>query len=191
MTAPVDRRIAVEDALMECPVGRWMRFDDFSQFMYVKPFDFSVTHDPWRLYIGDSRHGSLGYAGYHDWDILHGRYVMCLLFEYAATLGMIDVAYTHPDGARLDFTGIGGADELVFLSRYDGLRYFRINPLGAWCLDMADEYVPAAPPPTGSVTVYPDLRTRWNGERHLTVYAGKADAFRRAIHALGYGMPHG
>ena len=297
MTAPVDRRIAVEDALMECPVGRWMRFDDFSQFMYVKPFDFSVTHDPWRLYIGDSRHGSLGYAGNHDWDILQGRYVMCLLFEYAATLGMIDMAYTHPDGARLDFTGIGVADELVFLSRYDGLQYFRINPLGAWCLDMADEYVPAAPPPTGSVTVYPDFRMRWNGpisaderlllemwaadesggiwrldrkktfsaiesghdvdalreflaarddqplpekvegvlrrierdaraltqigpalliecanaeiadrvaadkraarlclrtgERHLTVYAGKTDAFRRAIHALGYGMPHG
>ena len=29
------------------------------------------------------------------------------------------------------------------------------------------------------------------GERHLAVYAAKAKAFRRAIHALGYGMPHG
>ena len=132
---------------------------------------------------------------------------MCLLFEYAATLGLIDVAYTHPDGARHDFAGNWGTDDLAFLSRYDGLQYFRINPLGAWCLGIADEYVPAAPPPSASLTVYPDLRLQWEGpisadkrtarlclragERHLAVYAAKANAFRRAIHALGYGMPHG
>ena len=164
MTAAEDRRIAVEDALAECPVGRWIRFDDFSHFMYVTPFDFEVTHDPWRLYIGSSsRHGSLGYADCHDWDILQGRYIMCLLFEYAATLGMIDLAYTHPDGARLDFVRHWGADELAFLSRYDGLQYFRLNPLGAWCLDMADEYVPAVPQSATSISVHPDLRVLWNG----------------------------
>ena len=30
------------------------------------------------------------------------------------------------------------------LSRYDGLVYFRINALGAWCLGLADAYVPKA-----------------------------------------------
>lgn len=297
MTKPSHRRAAVEDALAECPVGRWVRFDDFSHFMFVAPFDFEVTRDPWRLYIGESRYGSLGYAGHHDWGIVQGRYVLCLLFEYAATLGLIDVAYTHPDGARHDFTGNWGADDLRFLSRYDGLQYFRVNPFGAWCLDITDEYVPAAPTSAASLTVYPDLRLQWEGpvspderllletwateepggtwrldverafaaiegghdmdalrkflaarddqplpetvegflrrterdaralsqvgpallvecasaeiadriaadkragrfclragERHLAVYSAKAKAFRRAIHALGYGMPHG
>ena len=163
MTPPEERRFAVEDALQHCPVGRWVRLDDFLRFMYVAPFDFSVTHDPWRLYIGDPQYGSLGYAGYHNWDVVQGRYVMCLLFEYAATLGMIDIAYTHPDGARDDFTENWGTDELAFLSRYDGLRYFRLNPLGAWCLDVAEEYVPAPPPPAATVTVHPNLHLRWEG----------------------------
>ena len=297
MTKPAHRRAAVEDALQACPVGRWVRFDDFSHFIYVAPYDFSVTRDPWRLYIGESRYGSLGYEGSHGWEIVQGRYVMCLLFEYAATLGMIDVAYTHPENARHDYTGNWGTDDLDFLSRYDGLQYFRINPLGAWCLDIADEYVPAAPRSAASMTVYPNLRLRWEGpvspderlllgmwakeetggnwrldpesafsaiegghdvdalrqflaarddqplpetvegflrrterdaralsqvgpallvecasaeipdriaadkraarlclragERHLAVYAAKANAYRRAIHARGYGMPHG
>lgn len=163
MTPPDERRFAVEDALRECPAGSWMRFDDFSRFMYVAPFDFGVTDDPWRLYIGDAHYGSLGYAGYHDWDILQGRYVMCLLFEYAATLGLIDIAYTHPDGARHDFADNWGTDDLAFLSRYDGLQYFRINPLGAWCLGIEDEYVPVPPGPTASVTVHPNLHLVWEG----------------------------
>jgi len=33
-----------------------------------------------------------------------------------------------------------GTDELSFFSRYDGLMYFRINPLGAYCLGMASAY---------------------------------------------------
>ena len=41
-----------------------------------------------------------------------------LLFEYAATLGMIDVAYVDPEGARTDFRRLWGVDELRFLSRY-------------------------------------------------------------------------
>ena len=163
MTKPSHRRSAIEDALGECPAGRWVRFDDFSRFMYVTPFDFEVSSEPWRLYIGDSQYGRLGYAGHHEWEVVQGRYVMCLLFEYAATLGMIDVAYTHPDGARHDFADNWGTDELVFLSRYDGLHYFRLNPLGAWCLGVADEYVPAAPPSNASVTVFPNLRLQWEG----------------------------
>ena len=107
--------------------------------------------------------GSLGYAGNHDWDILQGRYVLSVLFEYAATLGMIDVAYTHPDGAPPDFTKNGGADDLAYLSRYDGLRYFRLNPLGAYCLGEVDAYEPTLPPPAVRLTVFADLRMRVEG----------------------------
>ncbi len=159
MTAASSRRPVIAEALAQCPVGRWVRFEDFSRFMQAASFDFEVTRNPWNLYLADPHYGSLEYEGYHDWAILQGRYLLCLLFEYAATLGLIDVAYTDPHGARRDFTRIWGSDELSYLSRYDGLRYFRLNRLGAYCLGVAATYEPSTPPPArASLTVFPDLR---------------------------------
>ena len=157
MTAASGRRTVVADALAECPVGRWVRFDDFSRFMRAASFHFDVTHDPWHLYLSEPEYGSLGASGSHDWSILQGRYLLCLLFEYAASLGLIDVAYTDPGNARPDFTDMWGADYLEYLSRYDGLHYFRLNPLGAYCLGLADVYEPSVPPARAGLTVYPGL----------------------------------
>ena len=158
MTAAVNRRPVIVEALEACPVGRWVDFDEFSRFMQASLLDFSVTRDPWRLYIADSQYGSLGYAGYHEWSILQGRYLFCLLFEYAATLGLIDVAYVDPKDARSDFQHMWGADDLEFLSRYDGLQLFRLNPLGAYCLGIAETYESSVPAARTSLTVFPDRR---------------------------------
>jgi len=62
---------------------------------------------------------------------VEGRYALCVLFEYAATLGLIDVAYADPRGARDDYRALWGGDELSCLSRYDGLSALRVNELGA------------------------------------------------------------
>ena len=156
MSAARDRRPVIEEALAECPVNRWVQYDEFSRYMQAAGLDFSVTHNPWSLYLFEPRYDSLGYAGQHGWDTLQDRYILCLLFEYAATLGMIDVAYTHPRGARLDPSG----GELEFLSRYDGLRYFRLTPLGAYCLELAESYVPSTPAASVSLSVFPDLRVQ-------------------------------
>jgi len=84
----------------------------------------------WRLYLVDSYYGSLGYAGREAWAVVEGRYALCVLFEYAATLGLIDVGYVDPDGARGDYRSLWGGDHYAFLSRYDGLSYLRVNELG-------------------------------------------------------------
>lgn len=47
---------------------------------------------------------------------------------------------------------------LDFLSRYDGLAYFRLNPLGAYCLGIAESYGPQAPSDRTPLRVFPDLR---------------------------------
>ncbi len=60
----------------------------------------------------------------------------------AATLGLIDVAYVSPQLARNDFRDRWGSDDYSCLSRYDGLKYFRINALGAWCLGQTQHYQP-------------------------------------------------
>ncbi|MBU1752162.1 MAG: hypothetical protein KKA73_31160, partial [Chloroflexi bacterium] len=101
---------------------------------------FAVARDLWHLYIADPNYGSLGYAGYGEWPLLQGRYLLAFLFEYAATLGLIDVAYIHPSGARPDYHDNWGTDDLDCLSRYDGLLYFRLTGLGAWCLGLTAEY---------------------------------------------------
>jgi len=74
------------------------------------------------------------------WDVLEGRYALCVLFEYAATMGLIDIRYTDPRGARPDYRFLWGADVLPYLSRYDGLCAVRVNALGAALL-----HNPAAP----------------------------------------------
>lgn len=142
MTAVAPRRQAIEDALRECPVGQWIDIDALGRFMRATGHDFAVTHDPWKLYLFDKQYGAMGYDGHNEWHILEQRYMTALLMEYAATLGLVDVAYVHPAGATDDFRGIWGADELRFLSRYDGLERIRITELGAYVLGVRTDYVP-------------------------------------------------
>ncbi|RDH46486.1 hypothetical protein [Zooshikella ganghwensis] len=108
--------------------------------MQASNFNFEVTRSLWHLYIENANYGNLGYDSYHNWRILQGRYILCFLFEYAATLGLIDVGYINPQGAQHDYSHIWGTDDLDFLSRYDGLIYFRLNSLGAYCLGLTSKY---------------------------------------------------
>lgn len=163
MTAVAGRRSVIAQALCECPVDSWVRADDFCRFMQAAGFEFEVTRQPWDLYIADPQYGSLG-DGHHSWSILQGRYVLCLLFEYAATLGMVDIAYVNPAGVRQDFKQLWGADDLEFLSRYDGFLYFRVNALGAYCLGLAKQYVPSPIQARTSLTVLSNLQINVTGE---------------------------
>ncbi len=141
LTAPAGRRDAIADALAECPPGRWVASDELFRHMRAAGHRFEVTRNAWTLYICEAGYGSLGYDGC-GWKILEVRYALCLLFEYAATLGLIDVAYVTPAGARPDYHDLWGTDGLEYLSRYDGLEYLRLTALGAWCLGVTDAYEP-------------------------------------------------
>lgn len=159
MTAVEERREAFALALSDCPVNQWVEVDEFFRYMQGSSiYEFEVTRNPWNLYICEAEYGSLGYEGFHEWSMLQGRYILCLLFEYAATLGMVDVAYISPVGARKDYLGNWGVDDLEFLSRYDGLSYFRLTSLGAYCLNLEAHY-------TGEpLTMRPVLRVLPNQE---------------------------
>ena len=157
LTAVAGRREVIADALAACPVGRWVAIDDLFRYMRAVGHRFEVTRDPWRLYIVDPQYGSLGYDGYGGWNILQARYALCLLFEYAATLGIADVAYVPPAGARPDFDDMWGTDDLEYLSRYDGLTFVRLTPLGAYILGWAESYEPPALEHRAAFTVLANL----------------------------------
>ncbi len=142
MTAVSGRRLAIATALSECIVGKWMHVDEFFRYMQAKHHTFEVTHDPETLYICDPVYGSLSYYGEH-WNILQERYTLCFLLEYVATLGIIDVAYIPPNGVRTNYHDQWGAEDIEFLSRYDGLLYVRLNTLGAYCLGVSHNYQPS------------------------------------------------
>jgi hypothetical protein len=149
MTPPQERRHALEFQLQSGPAGEWMQVDEWFRYMQSSEEKIEITENPWALYLLDAEYGSLGYGGYHNFPILQGRYILVYLFEYLATLGMIDVAYSAPHGVRSDYHGNWGADQYAYLSRYDGLGWFRLNALGAFSLEVADEYrlqVPKMPP---------------------------------------------
>jgi hypothetical protein len=154
MSALAARRQAVLDGLAQCPVNRWVEVEEFFRFLVATGRDFVLAHDYYHLYLYELQYG---YFGDPPWEVMQGRYILALLFEYAATLGLIDVAYVPPRGARNDFYDLWGADDLSCLSRYDGLTHFRINPLGAWCLDLTEEYRPPAPNVAGRLRVLPNL----------------------------------
>jgi hypothetical protein len=158
MTAASGRRTVIERALRQCPSGAWIGFKEFSRYLQASGSDFEITRAPWTLFIGQHDYGNLGYDGSSDWPILQQRYLAALLFEYAATLGLIDVAYVEPWAVQRDYRSLWGTDDLSFLSRYDGLRYFRINPLGAYGLGLTDDYQPARQAPDCTLRILPSLQ---------------------------------
>ena len=134
LTTPARRRAAVAYGLAALAPGVWVEVDALFTVLRVQFAPLTVAASPltrWRLYLEDPRHGSLGPAGWQAWNVLEGRYALCVLFEYAATLGVVDVAYTGARGARDDYRGLWGAEGRDSLSRYDGLAAVRVNELGA------------------------------------------------------------
>ncbi|UWZ36233.1 helicase-associated domain-containing protein [Dactylosporangium roseum] len=169
LTSAKTRRQAVAAALSRCPAGEWVAIDDLFDTMRRGGLSPTVARSDralWRLYFADPEYGSLGYAGYADWPILEGRYTLAVLFEYAGTLGLFDLDYTDPAGARDDFRGNWGTDELEYLSRYDGLRAVRLNALGAYALGLTDRYqAPTADAAVaGALKVLPNLDIVVTGE---------------------------
>jgi hypothetical protein len=146
LTSVPRRRAAVTAALAAVEPGAWTDIDVLLGIMATQPRPLAVARNlmaRWRLYLVDAYYGSLGHAGRAAWDVLEGRYALCVLFEYVATAGVIDVAYIDPCGARDDYRGLWGTGEWAWLSRYDGLVAVRVNELGAAIL-----HDPAALPRT-------------------------------------------
>ena len=146
LTAAKTRRKKVDEALATCPPGEWIAVDTLFDTMRrgnLSPVIARNDTAVWRLYLVDPQYGSLGYDGLRNWELLEGRYTLAVLFEYAGTLGLVDLDYVHPAGARKDFHNNWGGEDLDALSRYDGLQSIRLTALGAWVRGLTDTYQPA------------------------------------------------
>lgn len=147
LTSAKTRRQTVAKALASCPPDEWIGVDALFTTMRRDNLSPTIARGEmalWKLYLVDAQYGSLGYDGFHAWEILEGRYTLAVLFEYAGTLGLFDLDYVHPTGAREDFQDNWGGDDLETLSRYDGLQAIRLTALGRYTLGLTDTYQPLA-----------------------------------------------
>ncbi len=135
LTRPSDRRAIILRTLKNCPKGQWFGFDEFFNFMRASGHLLIVSEQPWELYIGSPDYGSM----HGRWELLTSRYMMAFFFEYAATLGLFNIAYIDPSEAPYEFEYDMDTDDV---SRYDGLMYLQINALGAYCLGKTRSYTP-------------------------------------------------
>ena len=181
MTDVTWRRDAIVSVLAECPVGKWVMFHEFSKYLVATGHRFEVTEEPYCLYIGEAGYGNLGELGGYSWPILEERYMRCFLFEYAATLGIIDVAYVDPYLVPSDFDDLWGTDNLEFLSRYDGLVSFRLTALGAYCLELTDKYTPPVIEIRQTLRVLPNLEIIAAGDGVETSDAIVLDVYTKKV----------
>lgn len=154
-TSTQSRRAVIADTLKQCPVSKWISYEEFYRYMQAVGLSIDVTNNPWELYISNQQYGILGEEGE---GILSEAYLLTFLFEYASTLGIIDIAYVRPDGAKDYYCDTWGGDNLLYMSRYDGLLYLRLTSLGAWCLGISSSYTPSRIVSKSSLTILPSLQ---------------------------------
>jgi hypothetical protein len=189
LTAATRRRAGVALGLATLPVGEWIAIDAVFRKLRRHP-ELTIARSEralWNLYLEDPRYGSMGYDGFGTWSVLEGRYALCVMFEYAATLGLLDVAHQDPEGARDDYHQCWGADDYGYLSRYDGLTAVRVNPLGATVLHdgpFADLGLPAVAPATGADRTRPGKPERTGSAAAARARPSRAATDRTIVAAL-------
>lgn len=144
LTQPGLRRGRIVEALSWCPTGVWIEIAEFYRALKIWHFDFEVEEGGInKLYMG-YRYGGSGYyepwAGSRDmWLLVNGLYINAVLWEYLAVIGALDIAYLPPGEVELA-AALYADFEDEYYSRYDGLLFLRINPLGAYLFGQAGDY---------------------------------------------------
>ncbi|MBP7686440.1 MAG: helicase-associated domain-containing protein [Thermoflexales bacterium] len=146
LTRPADRKGSIVEAVCRCPIGQWTEREDFLRAIRAWRLDFRIEqpdyHGLSKLYVGSSwEYGHLSGFGHEPaWRGAQAQYVLVCLWEYLATLGGLDLAYALPEDAQYRLSYLLDVSGEPYFSRYVGLRYFRVNALGAYLLGLTDEY---------------------------------------------------
>lgn len=146
LTKPAERRAQLAGALKALPLDRWVTMDEVLRFMRASGRLPAIERGSTALGVGAYNtyyDDDLGFSAAKYWDVITGSYLRAALWEYVATLGLIEIAYTRPEQSPHDFGNLYYL-EAEYLSRYDGLLAMRLNSLGAYVLGQTDEYTPPA-----------------------------------------------
>jgi hypothetical protein len=173
LTKPADRRAQLAGALRRFPLDRWVAMDELLRYMRASGRLPAIERGGASLGVGAYNtyyEEDLGFSATKYWDVIAGSYLRATLWEYVATLGLIEIAYTRPEQTPHDFGNLYYL-ETDYLSRYDGLLAMRLTNLGAYVLGLAAQYTP---PALVSESGAPMLRVLPNLDIVITDAAGLA-----------------
>lgn len=142
-TPPGKRRDRILEALSWCPHKEWISIADFFTAIKLWQFDFEIDLDGSLDAIDDSTGRKLKIEALRDpWRAKQGAYVLVILMEVLGSIGALELAYTEPQHAPplLETPTENWQRPVHPYSRYDGLTYFRINPLGAYLFGQTNRY---------------------------------------------------
>ncbi len=120
-------------------VGQWYDYDKVYAAAVYRNFTFETfnMHAARNyLYYNVEEKGSFRYLNkvYLEFDIYDQAVVQPTLkglFFLFASFGIFDIAFNHPDTTKLSKT---------YFSPFDGLRYVRLTPLGAYVLGITNDF---------------------------------------------------
>lgn len=130
---PKKRRRIIIEMLQTCPNNTWILMTEFLRYLRAERPCFRVADRLGELCLGTKE---MELRHFDHWFQLEGTYVKCLLMEYLATLGIIEINYSYPVFCENESNHYYPCD---FISTYDGLYEFKITELGAYCLGMTQE----------------------------------------------------
>ncbi len=139
LTRPELRRRAILSAINQFKPGEWIAIEEFFKTIKLSGIPFEVETSQYTT-LQVSGFGLLDNASrYTYWQAVNGQYILVVLMEYLASFGAVDLAYTE---GKLSGYVLGSLEGYVArpLSRYDGLKFFRLTPMGAYLLGQTPDY---------------------------------------------------
>lgn len=127
-------RASLPTLLRNLPDARWVDMDTLLKHCRCRDIDLDVVHRSY--YANESLHE----------PVVETPFLKAVLFFFAA-FGLVEIAYDRPRNA---FTQ---QEENRPPSVWDGLRYVRPTPLGAFVAGKSETYEAAAPPETAAVSL--------------------------------------
>ncbi len=150
---PGVRKDALQEAMSALPVGDWLTYEEARRMIEATGESWDVlTEAAGVLYFCELRYGVI-----YDGAGLNSQYLRALFLESFATLGLVDVGFVYPHSLWPDLGDAWGIEDLSFCSRYDGLLYVRINPLGAYALGYTDRFESGVDPGPKLFELRPNL----------------------------------
>jgi hypothetical protein len=135
LSDPALRKESIGEGLAAFPIGQWLSFTEAQRLVEASPLHCDVLEtDRPAIYFFEPQFGFIT-----DNTGLGRQYLRAFCMETLATLGVLDVAFVYPHRLWPDLRDSLGGD-LPFCSRYDGLLFVRLNPLGACALGLTEHY---------------------------------------------------
>ena len=136
---PEQRRRAILAALGRFKAGEWIPVEEFFKTIKLQGHNFVVELGG-RVTIQVAGFGGLDAASdFTRWQALNGQYILVILMEYLAAFGALDLGCVDPKKSGYP---LGSLEQYVVrpLSRYDGLKFIRLTPFGAYLLGQNRDY---------------------------------------------------